>query len=133
MCSSLDYWKYYNKDHVRFFIAFIKVFYIEQFELYQGVQGRQTQYEGLGMGGSVVMNLISELHEEVGNSFHMTFGNLVTSLKLVDCLTAKQIACTYIYIYMHVCMYVCTLLLLPIIMLLLIFHVVFFNTFCSFF
>ena len=60
--------------------------YVVQFELYQ--------YEGLGMGGSVVMDLISELHEEVGNSFHLTFDNLVTSLKLVDCLTAKQIACT---------------------------------------
>ena len=58
------------------------------------MQGRQTQYDGLGMGGSVVMNLISELYEEVGNSFHLTFGNLVTSLKLMDCLTAKQIACT---------------------------------------
>ena len=46
------------------------------------------------MGGSVVMNLISELYEEVGNSFHLTFDNLVTSLKLVDCHTAKQIACT---------------------------------------
>ena len=46
------------------------------------------------MGGSVVMDLISELHEEVRNSFHLTFDNLVTSLTLVDCLTAKQIACT---------------------------------------
>ena len=68
--------------------------YVVQFELYQGVQGRQTQYEGLGMGGSVVVDLITELHEEVGNSFHLTFDNLVTSLKLVDCLTEKQIACT---------------------------------------
>ena len=46
------------------------------------------------MGGSVVMNLISELYEEVGNSFHLTSVNLVTSLKLMDCLTAKQITCT---------------------------------------
>ena len=68
--------------------------YVVQIELYQGAQVQQTQYEGLGMGGSVVMDLISELHEEVGNSFHLTFDNLVTSLTLVDCLTAKQIACT---------------------------------------
>ena len=46
------------------------------------------------MGGSLVIDLISELHEEVGNSFHLKFDNLFTSLKLVDCLTAKQIACT---------------------------------------
>ena len=68
--------------------------YVVQFEPYQGAQGGQTQYEGLGMGGPVVMDLISELHEEVGNSFHLTFDNLFTSLKPVDCLTAKQIACT---------------------------------------
>ena len=68
--------------------------YVVQIELYQGAQVQQTQYEGRGMGGSVVMDLISELHEEVGNSFHLTFDNLVTSLTLVDCLTAKQIACT---------------------------------------
>ena len=68
--------------------------YVVQIELYQGAQVQQTQYEGLGMGGSVVMDLISELHEEVGNSFHLTFDNFVTSLTLVDCLTAKQIACT---------------------------------------
>ena len=46
--------------------------YVVQIELYQGAQVQQTQYEGLGMGGSVVMDLISELHEEVGNSFHLT-------------------------------------------------------------
>ena len=40
------------------------------------------------------MDLISEVHEEVGNSFHLTFDNLFTFLKLGDCLTAKQIACS---------------------------------------
>ena len=40
------------------------------------------------------MDLISEVHEEVGNSFHLTFDNVFTFLKLGDCLTAKQIACS---------------------------------------
>ena len=66
--------------------------YAVQMEPYQGASGRQTQYPGLGMGGSVVMNLIAELQE--GDSYHLTFDNLFTSLKLVDCLTERGFACT---------------------------------------
>ena len=49
----------------------------------------------LGMGGSVVVDLISELQQEEGRSFQLTFENLFTSLKLVDCLSKiKSSACT---------------------------------------
>lgn len=68
--------------------------YVLQFEPYQGARGRQTEYPGLGMGGSVVVDLLAELHLVEGSSFHLTFDNLFTSLKLVDCLTEKNIACT---------------------------------------
>ena len=43
----------------------------------------------LGIGGSVVVDLISELQQE-GRSFHLIFDNLSTSLKLVDCLNKKK-------------------------------------------
>ena len=66
--------------------------YVLQFEAYQGARGRQTEYPGLGMGGSVVIDLISELQEEIGSSYHLTFDNLFTSNNLVDCLTSKGIA-----------------------------------------
>ena len=46
------------------------------------------------MGGSVVVDLISELLTEIGDFFHLTFDNLFTSLNLVDRLTEKNIACT---------------------------------------
>ena len=68
--------------------------YVLQFEPYQGARGRQTEYPGLGMGGSVVVDLIAELQADTGDSFHLTFDNLFTSLALVDCLTEKNIACT---------------------------------------
>ena len=44
------------------------------------------------MGGSVVIDLISELQEENGRSYHLTFDNLFTSYSLADCLTSKGIA-----------------------------------------
>ena len=47
-----------------------------------------------GWGGSVVIDLIAALQEEEGRSYHLTFDNLFTSLKLVDVLTEKNIACT---------------------------------------
>ena len=50
-----------------------------QFEAYQGARGRQTEYPGLGMEGSVVIDPISELQEEVGSLYHLTFDNLFTS------------------------------------------------------
>ena len=43
------------------------------------------------MGGSVIFNLISNLRNY---PYHLTFDNLFTSLKLVDALSAKGIACT---------------------------------------
>ena len=45
------------------------------------------------MGGSVVIDVIAALQEEEGRSYHLTFDNLFTSLKLVDVLTEKNIAC----------------------------------------
>ena len=67
--------------------------YVVKFEPYQGAKGRQAVYPGLGMGGSVVIDLIAALQEEEGRSYHLTFDNLFTSLKLVDVLTEKNIAC----------------------------------------
>ena len=66
--------------------------YVLQFEAYQGARGRQTEHPELGMGGSVVIDLISELQEEIGSSYRLTFDNLFTSYNLVDCLTSKGIA-----------------------------------------
>ena len=43
--------------------------YVLQFEPYQGARGRQTEYPGLGMGGSVVVDLLAELHLVEGSSF----------------------------------------------------------------
>ena len=68
--------------------------YMVKFEPYQGAKARQAVYPGLGMGGSVVIDLIAALQEEEGRSYHLTFDNLFTSLKLVDVLTEKNIACT---------------------------------------
>lgn len=68
--------------------------YLLQTEPYQGARGRQTEVPGLGMGGSVVVDLIAELQQEEGRCFHLTFDNLFTSLQLVDHLTKKNIACT---------------------------------------
>ena len=65
--------------------------YVHQFEAYQGARGRQIEYPGLGMGGSMVINLISELQEETGSLYHLTFDYLLTSYNLVDCLTSKGI------------------------------------------
>lgn len=66
--------------------------YVLQFDPYQGARGRQTEVPGLGMGGSVVVDLISELQQN--DSYHLTFDNLFTSLPLVDYLTKKGIGCT---------------------------------------
>ena len=68
--------------------------YAVQFDPSQGARGLQAEYPGLGMGGSVVIDLIAELQEEEGRSYHLTFDNLFTSLNLVDVLTEKNIACT---------------------------------------
>ena len=67
--------------------------YMVKFEPYQGAKGRQAVYPCLGMGGSVVIDLIAALQEEEGRSYHLTFDNLFTSLKLVGVLTEKNIAC----------------------------------------
>ena len=39
--------------------------YVLQCEGYQGARGRQTEYPGLGMGGSVVIDLISEFRKRL--------------------------------------------------------------------
>ena len=44
----------------------------------------------LGKGGSVVVDLISELQQEECRSFHLTFDNLFTNFKPVDCLSKKK-------------------------------------------
>ena len=66
--------------------------YVLHFEAYQGARGRQTEYPGIGMGGSVVIDLISEFQEEIGSSYHLAFNNLFTSYNRVACLTSKGIA-----------------------------------------
>ena len=59
--------------------------YLVKFEPYQSAKGRQAVYPGLGMGGSVVIDLIVALQEEEGRSYHLTFDNLFTSLNLWMC------------------------------------------------
>ena len=72
--------------------------YTLQFEPYQGAKRRQPpECPGLGMGGAVVIDLISEIQEESKQDgerihFHVTFDNLFTSLGLFDYLTSKGIA-----------------------------------------
>lgn len=39
--------------------------FLIQTEPYQGARGRQTEVPGLGMGGSVVVDLVAELQQEV--------------------------------------------------------------------
>ena len=48
-----------------------------------------------GRGASVAVDLISELQQEEGRSFHFTSDNLYTSLKLVDCLSKKKKHCLH--------------------------------------
>ena len=50
---------------------------------------RSAEVPCLGTGGSVV-DMILELQQEVGRSFHLAFDNVLTSLKLVDCLSKKK-------------------------------------------
>ena len=68
--------------------------YDVQFEPYQGARGRQNEYPGLGLGGSVVIDLTSELQIRSGCSYHLTFDNLFTSLKHVKTLTDDRITRT---------------------------------------
>ena len=44
----------------------------------------------LGIGGSVGVDLISELQLEDGRSLHLTYDNLFTSLKPVDCVIKNK-------------------------------------------
>ena len=56
------------------------------------VAGKQHTQD-LVWGDLWVIDLIPELHEEIGSSYHLTFDNLFTSYNPVDCLTSKGIAC----------------------------------------
>ena len=58
-------------------------------EPYQGVRWRQNRYLGLGKGESVVVDLVAELQEEEGRSYHLIFDNLFTNLNLVDVLSER--------------------------------------------
>ena len=67
--------------------------YVLQFEPYQGERARQApDMNHLGMGGAVVVDLLSELQKD--NAYHLTFDNLFSSLRLVDKLTDMGISCT---------------------------------------
>ena len=67
--------------------------YVLQFEPYQGAKGQQApDVNDLGMGGAVVVDLLSELQKD--NAYHLTFDNLFSSLRLVDKLTDMGISCT---------------------------------------
>ncbi|XP_070179144.1 piggyBac transposable element-derived protein 3-like [Littorina saxatilis] len=77
----------------KFWILATPLGYVVQLEPYQGAKGKQvTECPGLGMGGSVVIDLIAEI--QGNDAYHLTFDNLFTSLKLVDHLTTKGIGCT---------------------------------------
>ena len=65
--------------------------YLMQFEPYQGASTTPL-IAGLGMGGSVVADLISELNLSV--QYHVYFDNLFTSLKLMDYLAKKGVGAT---------------------------------------
>lgn len=80
----------------KFWVLTTPLGYAVQFEPYQGAKGRQApECPGLGMGGAVVVDLISEIQrDEKDLHFHLTFDNLFTSLRLVDYLTSKGIGCT---------------------------------------
>jgi hypothetical protein len=65
--------------------------YLLQFEPYQGANTTPTK-PGLGMGGSVVVDLLSELDLSV--KYHVYFDNLFTSLKLMDFLNRKGVGST---------------------------------------
>ena len=61
--------------------------YVVQFELYQGAKGdKNIEYPGIGIGGSVIMDLVAKLIEEDGEHihYHLTFEKLFTSLNHVD-------------------------------------------------
>ena len=64
--------------------------YLVKFIPYQG-KGSVTDKE-LGLGGSVVVDLLSVLFEE--DKYKVYFDNFFTSLKLVDKLTEKKIGAT---------------------------------------
>ncbi|KAL8585552.1 hypothetical protein ACOMHN_046212 [Nucella lapillus] len=64
--------------------------YIVQFEPNTGAGGGQ-QYGRLGLGGTVVKDLISELPQR---PYHLTFDNLFTSLPLLSELAAEGIGAT---------------------------------------
>lgn len=65
--------------------------YLVQCEPYQGASTGNTIPE-LGMGGSVVMDLISELPRE--KKYSLYFDNLFTSFRLMDRLTAEGFGAT---------------------------------------
>ena len=69
--------------------------YLLQIEPYKGARGRQVEVPCLGMGGSVVVDLISQLQQEEGRSFHLTFDNLFTRLKPADCLRKEKKRCMH--------------------------------------
>ncbi len=65
--------------------------YMIQSEPYQGA-GTNNMVKGLGMGGSVVVDLLSELPSDT--PYEVYFDNLFTSLKLMDVLSQKGIRAT---------------------------------------
>jgi hypothetical protein len=65
--------------------------YLIQFEPYQGA-GTVDIQKSLGMGGSVIVDLIAELPSD--RPYRLYFDNLFTSLKLVDVLTERGIGAT---------------------------------------
>ena len=62
--------------------------YLIQCEPYQG-QGTTREFRDLGMGGSVVLDLLAELPP--GIAYQLYFDNLFTSLKLIDELSSRGI------------------------------------------
>ncbi|XP_070174083.1 piggyBac transposable element-derived protein 3-like [Littorina saxatilis] len=77
----------------KFWVLATPLGYVVQLEPYQGAKGQQVaECPGLGMGGSVVVDLISKI--QGNDAYHLTFDNLFTSMKLVDHLTSKGIGCT---------------------------------------
>ena len=135
MCSSVDYWKYYNKDHVRLFYC------IHPSVLYRAVRA-------LPMSARAANTVWRTRHGRIcchESDLWATWGgwklipydiwqscHISEARGLSHCKTNSLHI--YIYIYMHVCMYVCMhLAIIAYYYVFVAFSCCIFNTVCSFF
>lgn len=75
----------------KLWVAATRLGYVVAFEPYQG---KGTTDKKLGLGGSVVMNLLNKLPEKENRHYHLVFDNLFTNIHLLYKLQAIGIAAT---------------------------------------